>query len=118
MGSPVLPSLSEATICPMYSTYLFTVRADSDFFMLSTSGFTVMLCTSANGKSPISGRIHFFKAASMLEASLMGSPSLDPVKIRLCLVPKGALTENNTVEPLFRVRTRLLDDFAGLPKHI
>jgi hypothetical protein len=44
-GSPV-PPLSEASICPMYSTYLLRVRADSFAFFISvTSGLTVMLWT-------------------------------------------------------------------------
>src|SRR6266481_2633917 len=43
MDSPVSPSLSDATTCLMYSTYLFTVRADRDFdfFILSTTGLTL-----------------------------------------------------------------------------
>ena len=75
MGSPVSPSLSEATICWMYSTYVFTERADSDFFILSTSGLTVMLLMLPSDRSPIHGRIHLFKAASILEVSLIGSLS-------------------------------------------
>src|SRR5437667_8203139 len=74
-GSPVLPSLSEATTCSMYSTYLLTVRADSDCFILVTNGFTVMLWTFPKGESPMAGRIHLFRATSMLELSLMGSRS-------------------------------------------
>ena len=56
--------------------YVFTERADSDFFILSTSGLTVMLLTLPNDRSPIAGRIHLFKAASILEVSLIGSLSL------------------------------------------
>ena len=55
---------------------MFTERADSDFFILSTSGWTVMLLMLPNDRSPIDGRIHLFKAASILEVSLIGSLSL------------------------------------------
>src|SRR5947208_13709004 len=68
MGSPVSPSLREATTCLMYSTYLFTVRADRDFdfFILSTTGLTVMLLTLPNGMSPMAGSIHLWRAALIL----------------------------------------------------
>src|SRR5256885_13711159 len=75
MGSPVSPSLSEATTCWTYSAYLFTVRADRDFFILSTSGLTVMLLTLPKGVAPMAGRIHLLNAALTLLASLMGSRS-------------------------------------------
>src|SRR6266567_8898363 len=77
MGSPVSPSLSDPTTCLMYSTYLFTVRADRDFdfFILSTTGLTVMLLRLPNGMSPMAGSIHLWRAALILAASLMGSRS-------------------------------------------
>jgi len=74
-GSPVSPSLSEATICWMYPTYVLIDRADRDFFILFTNGLTVTLLTPAKGMSPMAGRIHLLRAASMLLASLMGSRS-------------------------------------------
>jgi hypothetical protein len=75
-SNPTPTSLSEATTCWTYSTYVFTERADSDFFILSTSGSTVMLLMFPRDMSPIAGRIHLFKAASILEVSLIGSLSL------------------------------------------
>jgi hypothetical protein len=47
--------------------YVLTERADSDFFIVSTNGLTVMLLTLPSDRSPIDGRIHLFKAASILE---------------------------------------------------
>src|SRR5207245_9336809 len=62
MGSPVSPSLREATTCLMYSTYLFMVRADRDFdfFILSTTGLTVMLLTLPNVWHVTNGRKYPF----------------------------------------------------------
>ena len=81
MGSPVAPSLKEATTCLMYLTYSFTVLADRfACCILSTSGFTVTLCTFAKGMSPMAGRIYLFKAASMLLRSLMGFLSRVPAQ--------------------------------------
>jgi hypothetical protein len=66
----------------LYSTYLFTDRADSDFFILSTNGFTVMLLTVPSGMSPMVERIHLLRAASILLASLMGSRSRVVAQLR------------------------------------
>src|SRR6266853_81542 len=118
MGSPVSPSLSDATTCLMYSTYLFTVRADRDFdfFILSTSGLTVMLLTLPNGMSPIAGSIHLWRAALILAASLTGFPvpCNSPLQVDPRLFSERRFTQNHTVKMLFRVGTGTLDNYFRL----
>jgi hypothetical protein len=51
------------------------------------------------GQNPlIEGR---FDARSILD--WLPIPSFDPVKVRFRLIPKGGLTDNYEVEPLFRI---------------
>jgi hypothetical protein len=87
MGSPVAPSLSEATTCLTYLKYLFTVSAARfAFFILSTRGLTVMLFTFVKDRSPMMGRIHLFSAPSTLTKSLIRFRSRLPAQRRYSLV--------------------------------
>src|ERR1700722_15394120 len=76
--------------------YLLTVHADSDGFIFVTNGFTVTLLMLPKGRSPISGRIHLFRAASILEVSLMGSRSRVPTHPRYAFACSRNVTSPRT----------------------
>src|ERR1700736_343603 len=114
MGSPVAPSFSEATTCLTYLTYLFTVSAARfAFFILSTTGLTVMLFTFAKGRSPMTGRIHLFSAPFDADQVLnsLPVPTTCPTQILFGLIPKAHFTKNYPVEMLYRVCARSFDYF-------
>ena len=90
--------------------YVFTERADSDFFILSTSGLTVMLLTlPATGrrlrKNPlIQGCFDTRSVFDWFPVSCFGPQQMD-----FCLLSKRYFPDTNAVEVLLRVCAGLLD---------